>query len=140
MEKLELKHLVRYLPYGLKVKLDSELFPTPTLIGAVRTNCYLNYHGHGLCFEIDKIKPILRPLSDLTKEIEVNGEKFAPCEELNKIHKTTITYLKMQEIIIDNIKIDCTPSWIQNKLLEWHFDIYGLIEKGLAIDINTLNK
>ena len=25
------------------------------------------------------------------------------------------------------------------KLLEWHFDIFGLIEKGLAIDINTLN-
>jgi hypothetical protein len=25
------------------------------------------------------------------------------------------------------------------KLYEWHFDIHGLIEKGLAIDINTLN-
>ena len=23
-------------------------------------------------------------------------------------------------------------------LLEWHFDVFGLIEKGLAIDINTL--
>jgi hypothetical protein len=29
---------------------------------------------------IEKIKPILRPLSDLTKEIEVNGEKFIPIE------------------------------------------------------------
>ena len=27
---------------------------------------------------------------------------------------------------------------IIERLLEWHFDIFGLIEKGLAIDINTL--
>lgn len=26
----------------------------------------------------------------------------------------------------------------QQKLLEWHFDIYGLIEKDLAIDINKI--
>lgn len=25
------------------------------------------------------------------------------------------------------------------KLFEWHFDIFGLIEAGLAIDINELN-
>ena len=25
-----------------------------------------------------------------------------------------------------------------SKLIEWHFDVFGLIEKGLAIDINTL--
>jgi hypothetical protein len=24
------------------------------------------------------------------------------------------------------------------KLFEWHFDVFGLISKGLAIDINTL--
>ena len=24
------------------------------------------------------------------------------------------------------------------KLLEWHFDVFGLIDAGLAIDINTL--
>jgi hypothetical protein len=32
------------------------------------------------------------------------------------------------------------PNWTVEKLLEWHFDIYGLIEAGLAIDINTLEK
>ena len=29
--------------------------------------------------------------------------------------------------------------WIAQKLFEWHFDVFGLIEAGLAIDINTLN-
>lgn len=27
---------------------------------------------------------------------------------------------------------------LMQKLIEWHFDVFGLIEKGLAIDINTL--
>jgi len=26
------------------------------------------------------------------------------------------------------------------KLISWHFDVFGLIEKGLAIDINTLKE
>ena len=26
------------------------------------------------------------------------------------------------------------------KLFEWHFDVFGLIDAGLAIDINTLEK
>lgn len=30
------------------------------------------------------------------------------------------------------------PITCIEKLYEWHFDIYGLIEQGLAIDINTL--
>jgi hypothetical protein len=25
------------------------------------------------------------------------------------------------------------------KLFEWHFDVFGLIDAGLAIDINTLD-
>jgi hypothetical protein len=29
---------------------------------------------------------------------------------------------------------------IMQKLLEWHFDIFGLIKEGLAIDINTIGE
>ena len=38
----------------------------------------------------------------------------------------------------DTYWIESMPYAIVSKLLEWHFDIDGLIEKGLAIDINTL--
>lgn len=31
-------------------------------------------------------------------------------------------------------------SGILERLCEWHFDIFGLIEKGLAVDLNTLHK
>jgi len=32
------------------------------------------------------------------------------------------------------------PYWIVKKLYEWHFDVNGLIEKGLAINILELEK
>lgn len=65
--KLELKHLAAYLPYELKMYYE-------TLLGVKR-------HWILRCGTISEAivyqnKPILRPLSDLTKEIEVNGEKF----------------------------------------------------------------
>jgi hypothetical protein len=144
-EKLELKHLAPYLPYDLRLERISykhERFKTLT--------------GYDLCpdGEIDNIKLILRPLSDLTKEIEVNGEKFVPIERLTKIFggrpisfDGNCFYTKIQESVVRK-KEDLVPLHFSqldafNKLFEWHFDIFGLIEKGLAIsyiDINTLNK
>ncbi len=32
------------------------------------------------------------------------------------------------------------PYEVMEKLLSWHFDVFSLIEKGLAIDINTLTQ
>ena len=29
---------------------------------------------------------------------------------------------------------------VMDKMLEWHFDVFNLIDKGLAIDINTLEQ
>ena len=41
---------------------------------------------------------------------------------------------------IEYQKIKYLPNGIVLQLFEWHFDVFGLIEKGIAIDINTLNK
>ena len=38
------------------------------------------------------------------------------------------------------IDLKYLPYGVVEKLLEWHFDIFGLLEKGLAVDINTINK
>ncbi len=78
-------------------------------------------------------KPILHPLSDLTKEIDHNGEKFVPVVEIMKI-KDGGEWISVQYQPIKN-----NPYWVIEKLYEWHFDIHGLIGEGLAIDINTLN-
>jgi hypothetical protein len=126
---LELKHLAGYLPYGVKCS---------RYIGSIAKSIYIDldpYTINGMTYEDNLYKPILRPLSDLTKEIEVNEEKFVPSQEYN--------YLRFEEI--STFKGGCNAmKFIQARelelLYEMHFDIYGLIEKDLAIDVNTLEK
>ena len=79
--------------------------------------------------------PILRPLSDITKEIEYGGEKFVPTVNLGW---NTVPL----SFSASNIKmaVDTLTIHEAQKLIEWHFDIAGLIEKGEAIDINTLEE
>lgn len=45
-----------------------------------------------------------------------------------------------QADIIDQRRVVLTANQmlLWQKLFEWHFDVFGLIEKGLAVDINTI--
>ena len=73
---------------------------------------------------------ILHPLSDLTKEIEHKGDRFVPKQVLHT------------QYVCEMIGLN-PATWsfrIMLKLIEWHFDICGLIEKGEAIDVNTLSE
>lgn len=149
--KLELKHIVPYLLYEVKsvtgivrvnltaVSLDSPFVFTTTYLGS-RDKKMVN---------ISEIKPILRPLSDLINEIEVNGKRFVPVEwfEIGDDdngteydHGNIKTILSLIEISKHNCFHDAQylPYLLIQKLFEWHFDVFGLIEKGLAIDINTI--
>lgn len=151
--ELELKHLAAYLPYNVLVRSEvgnhwdyrDEIMRSPNLVHYERQKMYL------------------RPLSDLTKEIEHNGEKFvlimrifggSNYEEydytIKIIEKPTIG--QRIEISVKGLGDPCISFSLKNilnnrldyenwqKLLEWHFDIHGLIPAGLAIDINTLNE
>ncbi len=140
--KLESKYLAGYLPYELRIKNKTTDMPL--------TGAYLDELNDPLFGFDDTFKPILHPLSDLTKEIEVNGKKFVPIEVLNNMLFTKHSKLEYYDsefcngaiLFSTNIKgfnILSMNEKIQ-KLYEWHFDIYGLIENGLAIDINTLDK
>lgn len=131
--KIELKHLAGYLPYGVKVKWNNTSYEMISLRLNERCQLVDYYTEEVYGVKLEHIKPILRPLSDLTKEIEVNGEKFVPIEIIDKRNN-----LSVLETTKDTDLIDCLPYWVINYFLEWHFDIYGLIENGLAIDINTL--
>lgn len=67
MNKLELKHIGRRLHAGVKVKNPVNKIETLTI--------------NNISYYLDKkCKPILRPLSDLTKEIEHNRERFVPLD------------------------------------------------------------
>lgn len=120
--KLELKHLAPYFPYRLNMcKIDNGKY---FIVDLQILNIIRDY---------DDWKPILRPLSDLTKEIEHNGKTFVPIEELEGYHDFSV--MNFEWIGKNPLRY---PYSIIQKLFEWRFDVFGLIDAGLAIDINTI--
>jgi len=119
--KLELKHIAPYLPYGLKyVPKHNEDDIQLLSIGMLHPQ------------NIESVKPILRPLSDLTEVIEHEGKEFVPLrvlwkekyphDGLNKSYSKT------------KCDVEEMPYSFLLRLFEWHFDVFGLIPEGLAIE------
>ena len=82
-------------------------------------------------------KPVLRPLSDLTKKIDYgNG---APVKMIETFFREPRQLLEKELKITNGQLIYDYLTWeILRKLFKYHFDVFGLIENDLAIDINTL--
>jgi len=141
MIKLELKHLSPYLPYGLKVYNKNNKVDL-TIVGCTHGLIIMHNEKYSQEFSFDKFqeynyKPILHPLSDLTEEIEHNGKKFVPTENKNLIYIKNAVDTKLFDIQ----QLVCVASYsAYQKMFEWHFDVFGLIPEGLAIDINTLKE
>ncbi len=147
--KLELKHLAPYLPYGLKgVYNDNEIMTLSALITEPDYDAELVTIYHFLPQDENSCKPILRPLSDLTKEIEYNGEKFIPAKKIGmdvwRSEKEASRYVNGMDYRMLFGNVWHNPMTLHYsttvKLLEWHFDVFGLIEAGLAMDINKIEK
>ena len=126
MRKLELKHLAPYLPYGLKVIFGGE---QDELLGTLNNGAILKTQSSRLnswvnsyVVSLDEIKPILRPLSDIPNYVIEN-----------------IGYKNLNMLTIDIISGNL-PIIFFNDLVKNHYDVFGLIGAGLAIDINTLPK
>ena len=138
--KLELKHLAPYLPYGLRFKYSKESLPIEKMdVDAMK----MLLAQYGSIFKKVIHKPILRPLSDLTKQMEIDGLKSIPTFELERIYPEfgfAVRGIATTDIDILKIEITSIPYKMMEQLLKWHFDVFSLIDAGLAIDINTLNK
>lgn len=80
-------------------------------------------------FKGHEFKLILRPLSDLTKEITINHVCFVPCEQF-----TSEVESDLRKYIVD----EELPFAVVMQLVKWHFDIFGLIERNEAVDYHTL--
>jgi len=132
---LELKHLAPYLPYGLKI-LRPDNKTILEMVGLIGSSIVFHEESGDTYGFIGKHnKPILHPLSDLTKEIEVNGERFVPKARLDQ---SCLTLFYPTERLTEIHGIMSAPYVIIINLHKWHFDVFGLIEQGLAVDINTL--
>lgn len=75
MEKLQINHLAPYLPYGLKCQIDlgqNEIVVTDSWGLKTGSDYPASYYDEGKRYGLmmSQIKPLLRPLSDLYKEME----------------------------------------------------------------------
>jgi len=155
-DKLELKNLAPYLPYKLKCTNSKESY---LQTGEDRTgileqlsiqdedSIIMGENGYFIV-DVSEITPILRPLYDIEKEISINGEKFIPRQRFiektkpkNMIghDKSIDRHIDSQLSVLEEPKgYDNLKHWMYQDLIKWHFDVFGLIKKGLAIDINTI--
>jgi hypothetical protein len=168
MRKLELKDIVGYLPYDLQVYNEQQDSKIDTIIGIFKGTFDFEYWSP-LNSDIENYKPILHPISDLTKPIKVDGynegKEFIPLVELAKKSDDIVSEYSLEIIksvpncieigdgyILQYLghsfmcfdKDDAQYSPINNVHLfdllnQWHFDYRNLIEDGLAVDINTIN-
>lgn len=137
--KLELKHLAPYLPYGLKMIFEGkggrilEVTGLRTAGISEKTSNLLFFNSISETLSCGYFKPILRPISDLDKEITIDNNTFVPHLLLGGRPNLTDYDLKYFENNIINLSYD-----LVHKLIEWHFDVFGLIDKNLAISIHDV--
>lgn len=92
---------------------------------------YLGENGWTISDFRDTIpKPILRPLSDMTEEelCEMFNEKFSPEFARAILKDISKSLYELYKFIGEYGEFDTLP-----KLLKAGFDLFGLIESGLAI-------
>lgn len=105
--------------------------------GCADTKCIV-LQGYDLDQEY-KVTPYCRPLSDLTKEIEhIKLDLNLNIESENYNYLGIINYSHAFFLDGFQVGIMAMPFFFIQKLIELHFDIARLIDKGEAIDVNTL--
>jgi hypothetical protein len=141
--ELEIKHLAPYLPYGLKLQYVVREKVEKT--GVLQSISHRDFETHPTRVSIEGLyneehiwmfKPILRPLSDLNNEIVINGEKHQMWLLINgqkALENGEIENMNGYQYSI----LELSYNKIQT-ILKFHFDIFGLIEKGVAISYNDL--
>ena len=151
--KLELKHLAPYLPYGLQVEYRGKVTTLDALdstggafVGENRMVSFVNQRH---------IKPALRPISSMSKkeayEFGVLLTSEADMEDkevgigkmviMGSIYPTLMYQDKEDEDYSIMIRFGSTgisgvyliPYDAYEWLFNHHFDVFGLINKGLAI-------
>lgn len=109
--------------------VDCELIGIENKKAIVRKEGNFSKHlPNVLTFDLEKIKPILRPLNDISEKEKCELE----CTDIQETYlSSTIIDSKLGEWDIHPKRI----IWLLSK----HFDLFGLIDAGLAINKTKLN-
>jgi hypothetical protein len=144
--ELEIKHVVPYLPYELKAEMldykkDYVGKKIDTILGIHQWDksgkLWSLFTEGGSKPSLDSIKPILRHLSDFQEE-QIEEIKSIFDKNWCRAYDDFFDALFQHDWDMHSIILMC-PYEILQWFFKNHYDVFGLIEKGLAIDINTLN-
>ena len=132
--------LAPYFPYSVKIE-------HPTLMNGKRKISELysikDFHieiQNRMYVEISQCKLILKPISDLSLLVIEEFEKYDG-KRNGKANEEIINLFCEEngvDEIIENIDLKSLPYKCIEFMFRNHYDIFGLIEKGLAISYNTL--
>ena len=128
------EYLAVSLPFNLKCHIQSN--------GVVYHQVLYKPKEYELEFIYEKkiSWPILRPLSELKEIIEHNDEKFNPIDRYLEFFYIQNLKFEIDMILLQNeSEILNLPLSFLLKLVEWNFDIAGLIKKRQAIDYRTVS-
>ena len=138
--------IIPYLPYDLGFKatdLESGEFEESCITEINFATAQIEVGATMYSFDdigSNELKPVLRPLEDLVKEISFNNKRFIPLTELKDSGLWCDAYddwWDLQEPDYKTMMRNC-PYEIFDKLLEWNFDVFSLIDDGRAINMNKL--
>lgn len=132
-KELLLKDLCARLPYDVKVLYDNKVYNIDYVSGTYEEikldDIYTNY-----TLNISVVKPYLFPLSSMTSEQLFEVQEILGKNEI-EIEDGFLRILDSDRNTISYLEILALLEWFYKN----HFDINGLIEKGLAIDATNLN-
>jgi len=151
-KKLLLVDLCARLPYGTIVSVTDETIKYKAYIKSVSyKNIQVspisdsNFTGY-IFYKISKIKPYLRPMSNMTEEERKELENEHPFHAAkdgsiwnqNVVHVSD--YGDDYDVLYKTSDVSMKDwCWLVDWLNAHHFDFRNLIERGLAIDCTGLN-
>ena len=77
----------------------------------------------------ENTKPLLHPLSRLVEPMVFDKNNISYAAEIKLFTRVDVEWTIQSPL-------GCDYETVQ-KLFKWHFDVFGLIEKGLALPIET---
>lgn len=134
--ELEVKYLAPYLPYRLRGITERntifELDIYSSMGGKIEKRDISGFLNNN-------IRPILRPLSDLDSLLKTNFEMLDSGlhdEEMVNLfcYENIGTDENLVDLDITKLPYECVEYMFRN-----HYDVFGLIGKGSAVDINKVN-
>ncbi|GEM_PF-6821230 len=144
MESLTVEILSYYLPHNIKAeildyKIDYVNKQFDTIVGINQWDKYgmlwsVTTKG-GSKPSINRIKPVLFPLSFLTKEIKYGSKYIVPVDYISTSIKDS---QRTCRIANENGQLDVLEFWKIQRLVSLRIDVFGLIQKGLASDASKL--